>query len=71
MTPDMRKNPRKQTGYGWYNYGLLNGIERTRRAAVCEVERHVGAPWAKAKRYMEIHKVEVRKVKPVATKPLC
>ena len=57
-----RKNPKQQTAWGWYNFGMLISVERTRRDAICAVEAHTGKPWSEAKNYMEVHKVTVAKI---------
>ncbi|RPE74655.1 hypothetical protein [Vulcaniibacterium tengchongense] len=56
-----RETPRPQRVWGYYNNGNLWGIAHTRRDAIKEVETITGDPWAKAKRYMEIHRVIVTK----------
>jgi hypothetical protein len=58
---DNRINPKPQKAYGIYNYGALLAIRRLRTDAVRYVEEHTGEPWAKAKRYMEVHRVVVTK----------
>ena len=54
---DIRINPKPQLGWGWYNCGILLGVECTRRAAIQAIETRTGDPWSKAKKYMEVHKV--------------
>lgn len=46
-------------GWAWSNYGILQGVESTRSAAIVAVENHVGEPWSKAREYMEVWKCRV------------
>lgn len=61
---DYRKEPKSQLAWGWYNFGRLMGIERTRKAAVKAVETNCMAPWSEARHYMEVHKVRVERFAP-------
>ena len=54
-----RDNPKPQIAWGWYNFGILIGIENRRKGAIAAVENHTGEPWHKASKYMEVHKVMV------------
>ena len=54
-----RNNPKPQQAYGYYNFGRLQGVQRTRHEAIKEVERNTGDPWHLAKEYIEVHKVMV------------
>jgi hypothetical protein len=56
---DARKNPKEHVMWGYYNFGRLLGIQRTRKGAVFKVESHTGNPWKVAKKYMEVHKVRI------------
>lgn len=51
--------PKDADAWGWYNFGILIGTERTRSDAIKAVERHTGHTWKKAKEYMQIHKVKI------------
>jgi hypothetical protein len=53
------RTPKPSTSWGYYNFGHLIGIARTKRAAIKEVERHTMSPWAEARRYMQVLKVTV------------
>ncbi len=53
------KLPRPQKVWGIYNYGSLISTERTRKEAICEVERFVGEPWRKARKFIQVIKVTV------------
>jgi len=57
---DVRVFPTAQPCWGWYNGGILRGVEYSRRDAIKAVEDFTGKPWSKAKEYMEVHKVVVQ-----------
>jgi len=63
MKKNRREYPDIQQGWGWYNFGLLLGVEPRRRDAIAAIENHTGEPWNKAKKYMEVHKVVVEHTK--------
>ena len=56
------KIPKPQTMWGFYNFGILHGVEYTRRGAIKAVEAHVMRPWSQAKAYMQVRKVVVTPV---------
>lgn len=56
MSPE---NPKPQQAYGYYNFGVLQGIASTRRGAIREVEENCDEAWSECRRYMEVHKVIV------------
>lgn len=56
---DKRKNPSAQIAWGYYNMGLLLGVERTRKGAIAEVEHCTMEKWRYVRDYMEVHKVLV------------
>jgi hypothetical protein len=53
------KKPNDTVAWGWYNFGILLGVEYRRKAAIAAVENHTGAPWKEAKKYMQVMKVVV------------
>jgi hypothetical protein len=59
---DVRQYPKLQKAWGWYNMGMLLGVEPLRCGAIAAVENHTGEPWETAKKYMEVHKVIVTPV---------
>ena len=60
MTDNKKPNlPKTHEVWGIYNYGVLIGTERTRRNAIIAVERFVGEPWIKAKKFIQIITVTV------------
>ena len=61
---DIRKDPKSQIAWGWYNYGLLIGVAHSRRSAVAAVEEHTMQQWKEARKYMEVHKVRVETYRP-------
>ena len=48
-----------QPAWGIYNYGRLIGTERTRKEAIREVERFMGEPWRRARKYIQVVKVTI------------
>jgi len=52
-------NPKPEIAWGWYNYNILIGVSHRRKDAIAAVEAHVGEPWRKAKKYMQVRKVTV------------
>lgn len=61
MMDDIRKNPRPQTAWGYYNWGTLWGVAYHRRDAIAEVEKIMGKPWSECRKSCEVHKVIVEK----------
>ena len=59
---NVRKNPKPQVAWGYYNWGTLWGVRYRRRDAIEEIERIIGKPWSEAKRSCEVHKVMVQKL---------
>ena len=51
--------PKNTTAWGWYNFGILLGVEYRRKVAVAAAENHTGEPWEKAKKYIQVRKVVV------------
>ena len=64
MTVDRRKEPKEQLAWGYYNFGCLIGIARTRRSAIGMACEHTGKAWDVTRTYMEVHKVAVKALKP-------
>jgi len=60
---DIRVYPSPQKVWGWYNTGILVGVEYLRRDAIKAAEKWTGKPWSEAKKNMEVHKVYVSQAK--------
>lgn len=61
---DIRKEPKSQLAWGYYNWGLLWGVAFRRRDAIATVEERTGKPWSEARKYCEVHKVRVERFAP-------
>lgn len=59
MTDNRAPRPRWCRGWAWSNWGILVGVEPTRRDAIAAVEKHLGLPWREAKHYMEVWACDV------------
>lgn len=55
-----KKAPANRQGWAWSNYGILLGVERTRKDAIAAVERHTGYRWSACRKYMEVWPCEVK-----------
>lgn len=63
MSKQTTSPPKPKVAWGWYNFGVLLGVEHKRSVAICEIERHTGSPWSECRRYMQVYKVRVEVLK--------
>ena len=56
---DIREHPSDQTAWGYYNLGLLIGIEYLKRDARKAAEEWTGKPWKEIEDHVELHRVVV------------
>lgn len=61
---DIRKEPKSQLAWGYYNRGRLWGVAYRRKDAIAAVERITDQPWSKARKSCEVHKVRVERFAP-------
>lgn len=58
---DIRKSPKPQKAWGYYNWGRLWGVAYRRKDAIAEIEAITGRPWSEMRHSCEVHKVIVFK----------
>jgi hypothetical protein len=56
------KMPRPVTCWGYYNFGRLLGVARTRKRAQLDASEWTGDPWPAASQYVQVRKVSVSPV---------
>ena len=56
---EVREHPKPAKMWGYYNWGALLGVKRTRKEAIFAIENITGHDWSEMKEDFEVHKVIV------------